>query len=432
MRLIALFVRTTLVNIVTPLIGFLQRADLSSHRNKHSNAHWNRWFVTGPLSFLNWYCQGMLTTAYPSMRYNPIKNRLQAAASQWASEFLGIPSAQLEKNARHFLSHISPVLFSKMEAAPTFTVLVCFYHHFDFFKKCLDSVSAACHQTLGATVEVLIVNDDPTITTERLLQEVPERLREKVIFLSNKENLGICRSLNTGIEQARGSWILYLDCDDELMPSTFEVLIKTIRAHPTSRFISSRAVDIDEQGNILLWRLRAERPSDLLKNNVASHLKAVRKDLHEAIGPFNRSFEGCQDYEFALRAAVCEPLCFIPDYLYHYRWHDKSQTVDQSARQNLIATRIRQIYLLAIFWMKHGTKNVSWHISGPYATSWEAPLTRLEHAAMNQKNFCEVTLEAMQPYSEIRWKLLLIEVATACVDSFREGQTNPTFSVKAV
>ncbi|MBX9742202.1 MAG: glycosyltransferase [Chthoniobacterales bacterium] len=416
-------VKKNLIKVVTPLTGFLQRIPLGTGGDKQVKKIFYC-FLTTPLSFLNWFCQGMLTVAYPSMRYNPIKARQQAASMQWASEFLGIPSAELEKNTRHFLRHVSAPIFSKGETIPTFTVLICFYHHLGFFKKCLDSVASACDKAPEASVEVLVVNDDPTIPTECLLQKVPQELREKVTFCSNKENLGICRSLNVGIEQARGSWILYLDCDDELMPSTFEVLARTIRHHPMSRFISSRALDCDEQGNILLWRLRPEKPSDLLKNNVASHLKVVRKDLHEFIGFFNPAFEGCQDYEFALRASVCEPLCFIPDYLYQYRWHDKSQTVDQSARQNLTAMRIRQIYLLAIFWMRHGTKNVSWNIIGPYAASWKTPLTRFEkEAAPTPKASCTVTFEAMEPYSETRWKLLLIKVARACIDGFREGQT---------
>lgn len=433
----ALLLRKILIHFVTPATGFLQRVHLSTHDEVRddSRGYWLRKkhkLFTYPLRFLNWGLQGMLALAYPSMKYNPIAFRQQAAASQWASELLKVPSSALEKIAFDFLDDVSPSLFSKKESAPTFTILICFYHHFDFFKKCLESVSAACQQAPEDFVEVLVVNDDPTITTEYLSSAVPEELREKVSFLSNKENLGICRSLNAGIKQARGSWIVYLDCDDLLMPSAFEALRQAIQKRPTARFISSRVLDIDEEDHVLLWRLRLEKPRDLLKNNVASHLKAMRKDLHEAIGLFNRDFEGCQDYEFALRAAVCETLYFIPDYLYQYRWHDKSQTVDQNARQNLTALRIRQTYLLAIFWMKYGTKNISWKIIGPYAASWKGPLMKIENHSCHthsQKALCEVTLTALQPYSEIRRKLLLIEVATACIDQYRKEHREITLSV---
>ena len=423
---LATLIRALLIFVVTPLTGFLQRVDVHPYsayvragRNPLKKAFCEA--IISSLQFLNWSCQGMLTLGYPSMGYDPIESRRQAAASQWASAILKIPSGTLEKEAEQFLETVAsapPALASESMASPSFTILICFYHHLAYFKNCLDSIARACAKTPEADVEILITNDDPSIDEARLLKKIPEALREKITLYSNKKNLGICRGTNEAIKRARGTWILHLDCDDQVMPNIFEVLTKKIRQAPNVRFISSRAIDIDERENILLWRLRAEEPRDLIKNNVASHLKAVRKDIHQEIGFFNSIFEGCQDYEFALRAAIYEPLNFIPEYLYRYRWHSKSQTVGQSARQNLTAMRVRQTYLLAIFWMKHGTPHISWKISGPYADSW-IPKMISENNREPSLVSREVFLEALQPYSECLWKLLLVQVSTLFIDHCR-------------
>lgn len=425
---LASIVRAGLIFVVTPLTGSLQRVDLHPYcdyigtgQNPLKKAFCR--VAVFFLKFLNWSCQGMLTIGYPGMGYDPIEARRQAAASQWTSAILNIPSAKLEKEAQQFLEAVAcavPASASQVIKEPTFTILICFYHHLAYFKNCLNSIAVACAHAPEVDVEILIANDDPSIDEAHLLKKIPEELLKKITLYSNKENLGICRGTNKAITRARGTWILHLDCDDQLMPRAFEILTQKIQQAPNVRFISSRALDIDEQGKILLWRLRAEEPCNLIKNNVASHLKAVRKDLHDTLGFFNPAFEGCQDYEFALRTAINEPLSFIPDYLYQYRWHSKSQTVGQSLRQNLTAMRIRQTYLLAIFWMRHGTRNISWSISGPYAESWTQ---KMISSNTNQTSSAshEILLKALEPYTEHRWKLLLVQVATIIVDCHRKN-----------
>ena len=420
-------IKKILSGVITPVTGFLQRVDLAKYsKNDLSSRGGFRRYIHRVICFFvrgfSWFCQGIITLAYPTMGYHPIAARRQAIAWQWASQLLKVPNADLEPIAHKFLLEVQETPAQQptnLESLPTFTVLICFHHHLNFFKSCLDSIKAACHHAPDASVEILIINDDPSIDSELLLKEASTFLRDKITLHANEHNLGICRSANQAIERARGEWILHLDCDDRLAPEVFQVLEQTLKKNPRVRYISSRAVDIDEQGKILSWRLRSEEPKDLIKNNVASHLKVIKKDLHKDLGFFNTIFEGCQDYEFALRVAVNEPLCFIPDYLYQYRWHNQSQTVSNNNRQNLTAARIRQTYLLAIYWMTQGTKNIQWDITGPYADSWQSNVMPSENGFQYQ-----VALEALSPYNKHQWKGLLIQIATIVVDRYRTQDHN--------
>jgi hypothetical protein len=78
----------------------------------------------------------------------------------------------------------------------------------------------------------------------------------------------------------------------------------------------------------------------------AGHLKAVRRDAFDDRGLLDPASDGCQDYEFALRMAIEEPLLFIPEYLYSYRWHQASQSVSMGPRQARIADAIVRRYSL--------------------------------------------------------------------------------------
>jgi len=89
---------------------------------------------------------------------------------------------------------------------------------------------------------------------------------------------------------------------------------------------------------------------DLLsKGMIAGHLKAMRRDLFRDVGEFSEEFPGCQDYEFAIRVSVKEPILLIPEFLYRYRWHGASQSVHKIDRQNRIASAVRRAAVRRVF-----------------------------------------------------------------------------------
>ena len=429
--MLAFCIRKFLTKILTPLTGFIQRQEL--REDVELPSMWRKI----KYAFVYWIssrCRGVITFAYPEIPYNPIQARHQENQREWASALLGLSSAQLKKIATEFLIQeqccAAPAI-SQKTAPPSFTILVCFHRHLNYFKDCLHSIQEAIHCSPSTQVEILIINDDPSIDLSPLLVNFDFSLRQKIVFRSHAENLGICSSLNEAITHAQGEWLIYLDCDDLLESNTFLILEKTIREQPAARFISSRAIDIDTDSDILFWRLRSERPYELIKNNFASHLKVIKKELHQDLGLFKKTFEGCQDYEFALRTAINEPLLFIPDYLYRYRWHHDTQTVSQNQRQNLVAMRVRQSYMLAIYWLTHGVSMIEWHVTGPATVSWQQHLASISNKNSQNQIRYHVTLEANTPYDERRWKLLLVELSTIIIDRHREGNTNTSLLLKA-
>jgi glycosyltransferase involved in cell wall biosynthesis len=400
------FVSYLITRVIAPAAGRLQnrlrpRAVFGCERQIEEE-------LDGPLAsaarWLNWVNQGLITLAFPEMQYNPVTARRTLAATQWASQITGLPSEVLRGKYGQYVSALSKGSPGE-RGAVRFSILISFHRHYRFLQRCIDSVAAACAQAADVPVEVLLVNDDPSFTVSDLQECVTPLLKSPLALHHNEVNLGICASTNLAIKRAVGDWVIHLDCDDELEPDAITVLASVTQNQPNASFVSSRSVDIDENNEILARRLRLENPVQLIDGNCASHLKAIRRDLHERIGYLQPAFEGVQDYEFALRTSLFEPLLFIPQYLYRYRWHSESQTVSEAPRQNMNQQQIRQNYLLAVHWLTHGPKELTLELEGPNANDWRQRLGTSADAQAMAKIWCG------HPWSERRHKLLLIELA---------------------
>jgi hypothetical protein len=418
-RVLANISRLLLLGVAGPLTRILHGSSGNLCHGKEV-ASPLRYSAIRPMArLMNWSIQGAVTLGYPKMGYNPFYWRRKRRNSRWASKVSGKSEEELVSQARRYLDSTQSLPVTTTHSDGTrFTVLIGFHSHLQYFRECIDSVVRAVQQSPNTYVELLIVNDDPSVDSA-ILKEVVESSSIPSLVRTNKANVGICRSINDAIPHSKSEWILHLDCDDTLDESAVLVLQDTIRRFPGVRYISSRVIDVTESGNVMAYRLRDETPVDLIENNYASHLKAIRKDLHDEIGLFNPSFEGCQDFEFALRSALCERLLFIPQYLYRYRWHDSSQTVGQSNRQNETILRIRQTYLLAIDWILHGVCGVSLRFEGPHAETWTSKVLVIPPKE-SQSSPIQITAHVSSPFTREHLKLLMIQAASEAVKASGE------------
>jgi glycosyltransferase involved in cell wall biosynthesis len=231
-----------------------------------------------------------------------------------------------------------------------YTVVTSYFAHERFFASCATSVAAMIEAADGGgkagRVEWVLVNDDPMMDSERLKSLIPPAVGDAVHVISDGLNKGIAARLNQAVAAASHEWILFLDCDDLLSAQAVTVLDHYISSFPQCRYITSTMCDIDEEGEELRWRRHAGPTTMLFQRGmVAGHLKAVRKDLFSELGGLSPNLSGVQDYDFALRAALREPLLQIPEPLYFYRWHPHSQSVSRARRQDRLASAARSARL---------------------------------------------------------------------------------------
>ena len=81
--------------------------------------------------------------------------------------------------------------------------------------------SALAQDLPRGSFEVIVVDDGSTDGTARLLERYASN---PLVILAKQENRGISEAANSGIRIARGAYIIFLDADDELLPSSVSAL----------------------------------------------------------------------------------------------------------------------------------------------------------------------------------------------------------------
>ncbi len=116
------------------------------------------------------------------------------------------------------------------------SIIVPVYNTATKLKKCLDSL---VNQTVK-DIEIIIINDGSTDNSEEIIKEYIENYRKitqnesekkcntvKIEFYS-KENEGIAKTRNYGIEKANSDYILFVDSDDYIDEKLVKKLSKYI------------------------------------------------------------------------------------------------------------------------------------------------------------------------------------------------------------
>lgn len=97
-----------------------------------------------------------------------------------------------------------------------FSVIIPVYNVEPYLRECLDSVLA---QTCGDW-EAVCVDDGSTDGSGDILADYASR--DSRIHVVTQANSGLSAARNTGLDHARGDYILFLDSDDWLEPSALE------------------------------------------------------------------------------------------------------------------------------------------------------------------------------------------------------------------
>lgn len=110
-----------------------------------------------------------------------------------------------------------------------FSLIIPAYNVEKYIKKCLDSV---LNQTYN-NYEIIIINDGSTDNTSKILESYKSNKKIKLI---NQENKGLSSARNTGVSNAKGDYILFIDSDDFIEKELLETLNKTIKDEDLIRF----------------------------------------------------------------------------------------------------------------------------------------------------------------------------------------------------
>lgn len=217
--------------------------------------------------------------------------------------------------------------------APRASVVVTCFNLGSCLREALDSLHAQTYLDF----ETVIVDDGSTHPgTIRLLDSI-----ERDVRVIRTPNRGLPAARNTGIRHTTGEYICCLDADDLLAPTYLARSVALLDAQPGLAFASHWLEAFGDEH----WSWQPSRCDleALLDANTVNGAALFRRCLWHAIHGFDESMtEGCEDWEFWLRAIIKGHRgAIIPEVLHRYRRRSESmsRTMDRHRLYGELARR---------------------------------------------------------------------------------------------
>ena len=219
------------------------------------------------------------------------------------------------------------------QTLPTVSVVIPVRNGKDYIDEALHSVLAQDYDAL----EIIVVDDGSTDDDYARLMQVHPSIR--VVHLDGR---GVSFARNTGMREARGRYIAFLDADDIWFPGKLKAQIRYLEAHPDVGVIF---------GGFIKWTADAEGkfpPASTLSQDCAALDKAnlersgwlyhrllmgllvgmntavIRREVYEWLGGFREDMRIGEDYDFWLRASRITQMHALDGEVALYRIHPQS------------------------------------------------------------------------------------------------------------
>ncbi len=243
---------------------------------------------------------------------------------------------------------------------PKVTVFIPAYNREKYIGDAIESILA---QTF-TNFEILLIDDgskDRTIEIMRSYQD------PRVRIIRNEHNLGIPKTRNKGIEQARGEFIAMLDSDDRAFPTRLEKQVSFLDAHHDYAQVGSWCRMMDEQGRPLK-RIKRQPilPEDvdiqlLFRCSLSNRSIMARTKILREYG-YRNDYPRCQDYDLHVRLAQQYKLGNLPECLVYGRIH-ADQITSQTAELGDEKKRAIIRHQLNVLGMPYTEKDLGPHLT---------------------------------------------------------------------
>lgn len=211
---------------------------------------------------------------------------------------------------------------------PKVTVLMSVYNGARYLRESIESILS---QTL-TDYELLIINDGSTDDSRDIILSYQD---QRIRLVDNSKNIGLTKSLNLGLELAKGELIARHDADDLSYPRRLERQVQFLDDNQDIVLLGASGRVIDETGKPKDFILRT--PVGILAirwylmfENAFLHASVMfRRDvLLKKLGGYSESFVRYQDYDLWSRTARRFLIENLREVLIDCRSHFDSLTSD--------------------------------------------------------------------------------------------------------
>jgi glycosyltransferase involved in cell wall biosynthesis len=183
------------------------------------------------------------------------------------------------------------------------SIIIPVYNALLYLERCLDSILAQSYENF----ELLIINDGSEDDSLRICRKYEQQDKRVKVF--NKQNGGVSSARNTGLNNASGEWICFIDSDDYVEQNHLEQL----------------ATDVEENVDFIMHGKYGNSKSSHPNYNFKIVDTANKQELFEAFKispngqPFSKLFRHTvikkYNINFAEEVKISADVLFVLEYL---------------------------------------------------------------------------------------------------------------------
>ncbi|CAH2463825.1 MULTISPECIES: glycosyltransferase family 2 protein [Bacillus cereus group] len=207
-----------------------------------------------------------------------------------------------------------------MEQTQLVSVIVPLYNAEKYIEETMESILNQTYKNL----EIVVVDDGSKDQSSSIVKNLEKKYPEQIKYIL-QENQGVSVARNTGIENASGEYVSFLDSDDVWHPTKIEKQIESMHKNNMNACYCGYMNFYEETGE------KVENTTNFIKGNMTKAFLTHQVFAQTSTWIFKRSIvmdhnirftPGCswgEDLEFLFKLMSVTNVCYVDEYLTYYR-----------------------------------------------------------------------------------------------------------------
>lgn len=227
---------------------------------------------------------------------------------------------------------------------PLISIIVRTKNRPKLVKRALISISNQTYRP----VEIVLVNDGGC---DLSIEEIRNLLKDVSLhYIKLDKSIGRANAANTGIKNANGKYVGFLDDDDELYPDHLETLVTFLEQSDYQGAYTATEIayqDYSPENGKMVDREKTVLSQDfsyadlLVGNYIPFNSLLLRRDILPSVGGIDDSFELYEDWDFLIRLTEKHPLFHIKKVTARYSQWSRDLQINQAESANMFSMHVK-------------------------------------------------------------------------------------------
>jgi hypothetical protein len=289
---------------------------------------------------------------------------------------------------------------NETQPMPDVSVIIPAYNRADLLGEAIESTLTQTR----SSVEAIIVDDGSTDDTRSVVAAYHDP-RVRYVY---QMNAGLAAARNSGIRQATGRYVAFLDADDLFLPGKLACQVPALDAQPAVGLVAGGYIFADITGHPMAeahpWR---SHPSLNLQTLLVGcpiivNSVLIRREWLTQVGGFDTNLRRVEDWDLWLRLAHAGCLmAWTPEVLCVYRMHPGQMVRDGQSQEETALAVLNKFFaqpgLEPSLWQARNTSYTAAYLSGAFRKYAAGQLTQAAESLSRAIELAPSLLTGSQP-----------------------------------